>query len=128
MWDMLIKRIISLIMVVTVNGVCTFSFSKRFQNYFEYFFFWSYFWILFHKATEITGHIPERLISFCFSSRLSTVFQYLSLLAQAVWFTLIDEENGDFEKIKLKSWWHIKFRTKNSIIKVFFFYILCSFY
>lgn len=47
--------------------------------------FWILFLLIFHKATEITGHTYPKKIGFIFfSRRLSTVFQYQPLLTQAI--------------------------------------------
>lgn len=98
----MMKRIVVLIMAVIIDGIFAIFCLQRIAKLFWILFLQIFF---FHKATEITGKIPERFISSHFSSRLSTAFHYGSSLTQALGFTFIDGGNGNPKKtIKLKSW------------------------
>lgn len=89
------KRIILLIMAVIIDGIfatlCLQWVAKLFRILSLP--------IFFHKATEITGQIPGRFISFHFSSRLSTAFHYRSSLTQAIRVYINRWGNGDSKKV-----------------------------
>lgn len=68
---MLIKRITSLVVAVALMEYVHFPSPKDFKIILDIFL------PIFHKATEITGRIPERLILSGFFYRLSAVFQHL---------------------------------------------------